>query len=719
VTTSSAAARRFASDLRDRLSMKGGPQANEYWAYKVALRDPFRALKVIVGSAIRRDLDHGALERIGYLLDGCARRTRVGKDPGSGSAEGDGGSGGLGELGLGVGDGVAIAAAEPISGGSPIMVVIFTGEMARRMVTRGGDGMSEKQQSDEGAEISKSIDKALTERGWVVQEQAASNPKAAEGVAVRGFALRGKYGRADYILFVRGQAVGVIEVAESDSTASGVDLRSDRYVKGLPTKTRAPIKPLPFGYLIKPEVSSPGQMVWLHIWFTDATESVRSRASWGIDRPQRLWEMVEESLRRARAPDLYGWENVLNFRPPDGGVRLLQKTGSGAVLVIEDGVDEVSLDHFSAQIDRLPPGMSDEGLLEVIRTRFNDFVDDSISSFEANDPESAGLWASEQPLGALLRVKASGYWWLDSAKGAVAVGYRTPKYWRFSSVKVSDELEDLARGVREFGVKRLENGPLVAYTRAAYRLSRPRDRVFRRLTEQRNDQLWFGFAKRVVQFVKAKGGAASLGRCEAYSFHWGPVSVAHFNPIISWPFGTPISKYTRPIFGAGSIPNDVSKALDQLRAAYDQARRDLSVPAGGQVSPVWDYVRELTALGCAAPNVLKEGLATDEVVSISIDPNSFVAPVGASKLNQCQLELMRRIGASTGRVSIDEVVNWASEREGGDAAGGADRGRLGEAAARLSDALGAAEAGEAAGGAGGATGDEGALSIGFIRVWRA
>jgi type I restriction enzyme, R subunit len=55
------------------------------------------------------------------------------------------------------------------------------------------------------------IDEMLAAAGWAVQDARSVNLGASRGVAVREFVLRPPHGRADYLLFVDGQAVGVLE----------------------------------------------------------------------------------------------------------------------------------------------------------------------------------------------------------------------------------------------------------------------------------------------------------------------------------------------------------------------------------------------------------------------------------------------------------------------------------------------------------------------------
>ena len=55
------------------------------------------------------------------------------------------------------------------------------------------------------------IDKALDAAGWVIQDRAETNLTAGLGVAVREFKVADGHGFADYMLFVEGKAVGVLE----------------------------------------------------------------------------------------------------------------------------------------------------------------------------------------------------------------------------------------------------------------------------------------------------------------------------------------------------------------------------------------------------------------------------------------------------------------------------------------------------------------------------
>ncbi|HUY99236.1 MAG TPA: hypothetical protein VMU89_02725, partial [Thermomicrobiaceae bacterium] len=90
------------------------------------------------------------------------------------------------------------------------------------------------------------IDEALAEAGWAVQDAAGMNLYAGRGVAVREFPLA--TGPADYLLYVDGQAVGVVEAKPEGTTLTGVELQAEKYSAGLPDYVPAPVRPLPFLY---------------------------------------------------------------------------------------------------------------------------------------------------------------------------------------------------------------------------------------------------------------------------------------------------------------------------------------------------------------------------------------------------------------------------------------------------------------------------------------
>jgi type I restriction enzyme R subunit len=116
------------------------------------------------------------------------------------------------------------------------------------------------------------IDEALSLAGWFVQDAKASNVYAARGVAIREFPLKTGHGSADYLLYVDGHALGLVEAKKAGETLTGVEVQSEKYAVGLPEHVPAPMQPLPvlvskhwgrdaFYLSARPEASQPRSLL--------------------------------------------------------------------------------------------------------------------------------------------------------------------------------------------------------------------------------------------------------------------------------------------------------------------------------------------------------------------------------------------------------------------------------------------------------------------------
>jgi len=90
------------------------------------------------------------------------------------------------------------------------------------------------------------IDRQLLAAGWVVQDVSELNLAAGQGVAVREMQSQG--GPADYILFVDGKALGVVEAKKEGTTLSGIAEQSERYSHAKKWIPQRWADPLPFTY---------------------------------------------------------------------------------------------------------------------------------------------------------------------------------------------------------------------------------------------------------------------------------------------------------------------------------------------------------------------------------------------------------------------------------------------------------------------------------------
>ena len=162
------------------------------------------------------------------------------------------------------------------------------------------------------------IDRLLEQAGWAVQDVAAVNLYAAQGVAVREFSLKAGHGEADYLLFVDRQAAGVVEAKPEGSTLTGVEVQSEKYSTGLPDNLPAHQHPLPFLY----------ESTGAETQFTNRLDpEPRSRLVFSFHTPETLAK----------------WVGV--FETPDAGTRR----------IAEDGLDYLAANNLRQRLKAMPP----------------------------------------------------------------------------------------------------------------------------------------------------------------------------------------------------------------------------------------------------------------------------------------------------------------------------------------------------------------------------
>ncbi|HEY4621749.1 MAG TPA: DEAD/DEAH box helicase family protein, partial [Gaiellaceae bacterium] len=140
------------------------------------------------------------------------------------------------------------------------------------------------------------IDGQLAAAGWVVQDARAVNLAAAQGVAVREFVMKAPHGRADYLLFVDGAAVGVIEAKKEGRTLRGVQWQSAKYVEGVPEEVPTALEgALPFVY----------ESTGAETHFTNTLDpDAASREVFSFHQPKTLAGWIEQIRAHPTAPTL-------------------------------------------------------------------------------------------------------------------------------------------------------------------------------------------------------------------------------------------------------------------------------------------------------------------------------------------------------------------------------------------------------------------------------
>ncbi|ONK12035.1 DEAD/DEAH box helicase family protein [Streptomyces sp. MP131-18] len=160
------------------------------------------------------------------------------------------------------------------------------------------------------------IDAMLRAAGWEVQERDRMEVDGRTGVAVREFTLA--TGRADYVLYVNGRLVGVVEAKrEGDHLSSAVE-QNDRYAAGVLDEHRLAVwreeEPFAFRYATTGSETS---------FINRLDPDARSREVFSFHRP----ETVAAWMRRAEeTPDAPTFRAGLRRLPPlePNGLRLAQ-----------------------------------------------------------------------------------------------------------------------------------------------------------------------------------------------------------------------------------------------------------------------------------------------------------------------------------------------------------------------------------------------------------
>jgi len=134
----------------------------------------------------------------------------------------------------------------------------------------------------------KTIDELLAAAGWLVQDRDRANVSAGRGVAIRYFPLKSGYGFADYLLYVDGAAVGVVEAKKEGATLTGFEVQTAKYSEGLPDELKAYRRPLPFCF----------QSTGVETRFTNLLEpEARSRNVFAFHKPETFARWLTDESR--------------------------------------------------------------------------------------------------------------------------------------------------------------------------------------------------------------------------------------------------------------------------------------------------------------------------------------------------------------------------------------------------------------------------------------
>lgn len=186
----------------------------------------------------------------------------------------------------------------------------------------------------------KNIDQLLGGAGWIVQSRDEVNLSAGRGIAVREFPMKPGFGEADYLLYVDGQALGVIEAKKEGSTLTGFEIQTAKYSEGLPDALPAPRRPLPFCYqstgietrftnLLEPDAASRNVFAFhrsetLAEWLNDELSNPGSTVKARI---RRMPPLIEQGLRPAQISAIKSLEISLGQGKPRALIQMASGGG--------------------------------------------------------------------------------------------------------------------------------------------------------------------------------------------------------------------------------------------------------------------------------------------------------------------------------------------------------------------------------------------------------
>jgi len=273
----------------------------------------------------------------------------------------------------------------------------------------------------------------------------------------------------------------------------------------------------------------------------DAQHIFRRAQEQGLMTPEVSRDMYESMARERLTPqdahareeqvtnissnitDVSVWLDLINFVPPSSVTSALNARNI-KVQSIYDGMGDLNVDFYAVRIKKMPSQggnlMSQEQLLNHIRTNFNNFIDTSNSSFSPLEPMDGPKWLSNDPIGAVLKIDIFGP---DNA-AVVASEYST-NHWRFCTVETpfSQTGSHPVSGTREWGI-RPSGGDYMFYTRGADRATKILETIFGELaTFPGADRLWRSLQTKVADFINQNQGEADILSPYSQRHSWGAV----------------------------------------------------------------------------------------------------------------------------------------------------------------------------------------------------
>lgn len=240
--------------------------------------------------------------------------------------------------------------------------------------------------------------------------------------------------------------------------------------------------------------------------------------------------------------DLGDWQALISFRPPtsvQSGLKHPGPTPDWEVHRIEDAKGPVNLDYYPVTVSHLPApngvAMTAEMLLDYIRRDINRFLSSKFAEFAPYDSSSETLWASPNPVGAVLHIDMNmGSSYANPDDGSVVCSEAASDHWIFSTIWTLGDQDHPVSGNRQFGFVSVADGSFVFYTRGADRTTGFIDEILQKAVFEKAHELWSSLIAGIASFVRTHGGKAQIDSPISCRYDWPSVYSTYHLPSTDW-----------------------------------------------------------------------------------------------------------------------------------------------------------------------------------------
>jgi RHS repeat-associated protein len=226
----------------------------------------------------------------------------------------------------------------------------------------------------------------------------------------------------------------------------------------------------------------------------------------------------------AYGKDIGPWEDLLNFKIPNGLEDQMKKRINGGVQRIQDAIgSNTNFDYYTVQISTLPAGIKNAGeLLEKIRLTFDDYMDE-LTDFAAYNSDERKMWESSNPTGSVMSFDAwfedpvfGTKWNLDDASVMTSSYYKDDNggFWTFSTLMTDGDGYHPIAGTRQFGVSTVKGADginsYLFYIRATDRAYGGIEGILQKTVFSSAETTWKAVCWNIFEWVNNNGGNATI-----------------------------------------------------------------------------------------------------------------------------------------------------------------------------------------------------------------